>query len=162
MNYWVLTDTHFGHEILHDVCGRPENFEDRILANTRKYIKPGDVLIHLGDFCIGNDAKWHEIFMVSCAGKKWLIKGNHDRKSTSWYLSHGWDFVGDEIRLHMFGKEIVLSHMPVDVRGIGTINIHGHSHNTRHHPENEVSNHHRLFFIEHGYAPVKLERLIGE
>jgi len=61
-------------------CGRAEGFEEKILKNVGQWVSRGDVLIHLGDFCIYKDAEWHKRFMDVCAGKRWLVRGNHDRK----------------------------------------------------------------------------------
>lgn len=112
-------------------CGRPEGFEQIILDELRKVLLPTDILIHLGDVCIGNDAEWHRK-LIELPGKKWLIKGNHDHKSNSWYLRQGWDFVGDAFRDTYFGKNILFSHVPHYWDGWHDLNIHGHFHNTDH------------------------------
>jgi calcineurin-like phosphoesterase family protein len=89
-------------------------------------------------------------------------RGNHDRKSNSWYLANGWDFVADEMTVTLFGMRIAFSHKPLTsylYPGTG-INIHGHHHNTLHHPEDQVTSRHKLVCIEHGYAPVTLQQLL--
>jgi len=57
MRYWLITDTHFGHENIKKYCNRPDGFEDLILENLNptedEGVCPGDVLIHLGDVCFG-------------------------------------------------------------------------------------------------------------
>ena len=160
MNYWILTDTHFGHHKMHDYCGRPVGFEERILKNISRMVNTDDVLIHLGDFCIYKDEVWHERFMSVCAAnKRWLVRGNHDKKSLSWYFAHGWDCVADEIKVVVFGKTVLLSHKPT-LEGSFDINVHGHQHNTVHHPECEMSGKNRLVFIEHEYMPINLRRII--
>jgi calcineurin-like phosphoesterase family protein len=160
MNYWIITDTHFGHHKMQDYCDRPAGFESTILRNIHNMVKPEDVLIHLGDVCIYKDEEWHEKFMDACAGKRWLLRGNHDRKSLGWYLSHGWHAVADELKLEVFGKKILFSHRPVTAHADFDLNIHGHHHNTGHHPEDETTEKHRLLFIEHTYAPVNLRRIV--
>lgn len=161
MTFWVISDTHFGHSKMRELCGRPDDFEERILRNVMKMVKEGDVLIHLGDVCIGDDAKWHLKFHLICRGKQWLIRGNHDKKSFSWYLDHGWDFVADGVELKMFGKVIALSHVPVLIPIDPVyVNVHGHHHANRHHPEDATGPNHRLVAVEHGYAPVKLASVV--
>ena len=160
MNYWIITDTHFGHHKMQDYCQRPEGFEETILKNLRHCVKPDDVLIHLGDICIYRDEDWHNAMRGACAGKWWLVRGNHDRKSLSWYLSHGWDFVAEEVTIEVFGKRVVLSHKPITGRDDFDLNIHGHHHNTGHHPEDETTEKHRLVFIEHTYSPINLRKLV--
>ncbi len=159
MNYWVITDTHFGHHKMHDYCQRPEGFEAIILRRL-ECVRSDDVLIHLGDFCIYKDMEWHEDFMLACKGRRWLVRGNHDNKSLGWYFGHGWDFVADEVSLDIFGKRVALSHKPITIHDNFDLNIHGHHHNTGHHPEDETTAKHRLLFIEHEYAPVNLRRIV--
>ena len=159
MNYWIITDTHFGHKKMQEYCNRPEGFEETILKNIHYTVRDDDVLIHLGDFCIYKDEEWHKRFMSACSGKRWLIRGNHDKKSLGWYFDHGWDFVADEIMLTIFGKRILFSHRPVTV-GIFDLNIHGHHHNTVHHPEDKTTSKHKLIVIEHEYKPVSLRQIV--
>jgi len=61
MNYYVTSDTHFNHEHLVDLSDRKHGFEKKIL-NGFKILKKGDVLIHTGDICIGNDREVGKIF----------------------------------------------------------------------------------------------------
>jgi len=165
MNYWLITDTHFGHKKMREYCGRPPNFEELILKRVKTRVLTGDVLIHLGDFCIGNDAFWHKEFMSGLNGKKWLVRGNHDRKTAAWYIRNGWDFVADQITLEIFGVSIVLSHTPVADTGYD-FNVHGHFHNSDHH-RHEVelqrirTPKHRLIFMEHKYQPLNLRTIIS-
>lgn len=130
MNYWIITDTHFGHvPQMCDYCGRPENYSELILKRLN-VINSNDILIHLGDICFGNDSHWHErLFSISC--KRWLTLGNHDKKSYAWYLSNGWDFVSQSFTLRVYGKEILFSHVPRTDTGYD-LNIHGHFHNNDH------------------------------
>ena len=130
MKIWLTTDTHFGHDKMRQYCGRPENFEKLILNNLSK-LEDNDILIHLGDFCIGNDSRWHKTFN-NFKFKKWLIKGNHDRKSNSWYFNNGWDFVSKRFIDKYFGKKILFSHCPQKDNGEFDVNIHGHFHNNLH------------------------------
>ena len=160
MNYWILTDTHFGHAAMKKLCGRPEGFEQLILNQVAHKVKQDDVLIHLGDFCLGEDSYWNTLFYKYCPGLKWLIRGNHDKKSNTWYHKHGWDFVADHIMLRVFGASILLSHKPLEVVPVNHINVHGHHHNTGNHPEDKVDGRHRLVYIEHDYTPVSLRSLV--
>ena len=159
MNYWIITDTHFGHDKIMAYCGRPDDFESRIMSNLRKTVREEDVLIHLGDFCWGDHALWHADFMNHAKCKRWLIKGNHDKKSNTWYHRNGWDCVADRMTLKLYGKEILFSHRPIITEG-DFVNIHGHHHNTGHHPEDGTDERHRLVFIEHRYAPINLRHIV--
>lgn len=94
MKIYLITDTHFGHENIIKYCNRPKNFEKIIFDNLTK-IEKNSILIHLGDFAFKKVEYWANKFSKVKSFKKWLIKGNHDKKSNSWYLNHGFDFVAD-------------------------------------------------------------------
>lgn len=130
---WLTTDTHFGHDKLVEYANRPENHSELILQNLKKSLRDGDILIHLGDFCIGNDETWHARFFGELPEiTRVLVRGNHDNKSDSWYLNHGWDFVCDKFQNKYFGKNIVFTHIPVKDDGEFDFNVHGHFHNNLH------------------------------
>jgi calcineurin-like phosphoesterase family protein len=132
MKIWIITDTHFGHNKMIEFCGRPEGFEDLILSNIHRLVQNGDIIIHLGDFCIGSDEKWHQKFLTIANCKTILVRGNHDHKSDSWYIRQGWDMVCETFSNTYFGKNILFSHKPQADNGYD-INIHGHFHNSGHH-----------------------------
>ena len=157
--YWVVADTHFGHNEIVGYCGRPLDFGARILRNVSSLVQSRDVLIHLGDVCIGNDAHHHHTLREHCSGLLWLVRGNHDRKTTTWYLRNGWDWVGDSMELSMFGHDLIFTHRPLPDTG-GRLNIHGHLHNTEHRTAYE-DEYHKLILMEHSYCPVDLRRLVS-
>lgn len=71
MKYYLTTDTHFGHDILMQYSGRPEGFSDLILENIIQTPHgEADVLIHLGDICIGKDTEWHKRLNAARAVKR--------------------------------------------------------------------------------------------
>lgn len=122
--FWVATDFHFGHKKMLEV-GRQPGYEQKILKQLSQ-IPDDDTLIFLGDFCIGNDEKWHHEINQFWF-RKWLIRGNHDDKSTSWYLSHGWNAICNEMTMEIYGEWLSFSHNPMGVSDCD-VNIHGHLH----------------------------------
>lgn len=165
MKIYGISDTHFGHDKLVTMGdGRPTDFGECMLLATSRL--SGDVLIHCGDFCIGNDEKHHIEFMEAAKGfkKKILVKGNHDSKSYSWYLDHGWDFVCEKMELKLFGKNILFTHVPVFVNKDYAHNVHGHLHGKAdRHGVGEWYDkdwHRDLAPDIHSFSPVNLERLI--
>jgi calcineurin-like phosphoesterase family protein len=158
---YCLADSHFGHSKMMELCGRPEGFESKILKHLTE-IPPGAILIHLGDFCIGNDKMWHQAFMAATkqCKRRILILGNHDHRSMSFYLDCGWDFVAHSITLEVFGKRILFTHRPAP-DGDYDINVHGHLHNTNHHNAS-LHGKNKLLAIENtNYMPVNLEKFIN-
>lgn len=162
MNYYVIADTHFGHEMLRrkDYCDRPADADERMLKNIGNIVTKNDILIHLGDFCIGHDEGWHTSFWRFVKPfKAWLIRGNHDKKTPTWYMKRGWDIISDGLVLNIFGKQILLSHEPQNISRFDIINVHGHCHNPTRSQWND--DHHRLVKMEHSYMPVNLRRVVG-
>lgn len=124
---WLITDTHFNHRKMEEYCNRPKDFEEIILRNL-KIIKSNDTIIHLGDFCIGRDEYWHGVWNnLLATNRKILVRGNHDKKTDSWYLNHGWSIVCESFSGHYFGNYITFSHRLIP--NIQNLNIHGHFHN---------------------------------
>ncbi len=160
MKYWVTTDTHFFHKKMYEYCDRPLGFEYIILKNLKDVIQEDDILIHLGDICMGRDSEAHETFIKAIKCKKWLIRGNHDKKSDTWYLSHGWDFIAKHIVLDIFGKNIILTHEPLKTDNLDyyDLNIHGHMHNNLNYVKMEKQ---RLVALEYtDYKPVLLRDVV--
>ena len=167
MEIYAISDTHFGHDKLVELSGRPEDFTKKILRNVedQKNRTPIDVLIHCGDFCIGKDEEWHEAWRVHTFGikKKILVRGNHDNKSDSWYYNHGWDFVCSSFVHTYFGKRLLFTHMPMAIDLRFTRNIHGHLHGNSHrhneHREYDPTWHFDLAPEIRDYKAVNLEKI---
>lgn len=132
MKIFAISDTHFNHQVLTERGFRPDGFGQKILNNL--FCSKGDILIHCGDFCIGNDKDNHRLFMFAACGfkKKILVRGNHDNKSDQWYYDNGWDFVCDTFTAKMFGQKIIFTHIPVEKTAKFDFNIHGHLHGNNH------------------------------
>jgi len=154
MKISIIGDTHFSHKNIQEYCDRPKEWEILITENLCKLTEAlPDVLIHLGDVSLGNEELCHGFFdILDC--KRWLVLGNHDNKSITWYLNHGWDFVGRNFTLYYFGLRIFFSHRPSIIpptkilvneiirenkieqvitkeRSNFNINVHGHIHNRK-------------------------------
>ena len=170
MNIFLCADSHLGHAKIIEYCYRPTDFEDKILKGLKRLDKES-ILIHLGDFCIGEDEKWHkEFFNHSNARRHILVRGNHDMsKSDTWYYDHGWDFVCKTFTAKYFGKKILFSHIPKMrlTHGNYDINVHGHFHNSNHR-RHELklrlikNKRQKLLAIENtDYSPVLLKTFLG-
>jgi len=166
-NYWLITDTHFNHKKMFEYCDRPQDYEARIRESLLA-IPENDILIHLGDICIGQDMAIHDKYIKPLQCKTILVKGNHDGKSDNWYLNNGWDFVVRRMIIKESGKHILFSHMP-QTKEVGKykpdMNIHGHFHNSTHRhtdfKEMYDDHYHKLLAIEFtDYQAVKLDSFI--
>lgn len=163
---YLISDTHWNHTAqMIAYCGRPENYNE-LLWKSLEDLQDDDILIHLGDICIGKDSQVHSR-LQEFKFKKILVKGNHDKKSNTYYQKNGWDFVCEEFKDTLFGKNILFSHKPKVWDGEYDINIHGHFHNSdyrKNDPElaKVKGNRHKLFALEYnGYKPIKLDKFIN-
>ncbi len=163
---WVIADTHFGHSALVEKLGtRPAGFEDRILDALTVAVKPGDLVIHLGDFSIGEDARWAEAFRLATEGAtRVLVRGNHDSKSNSWYRERGFAFVCEAFMDRYYGKRITFSHVPFGPEVMGAadhLNVHGHTHGNAHRGDFKTPYHVEVACETLGYGPVSLKKLLN-
>jgi calcineurin-like phosphoesterase family protein len=157
MDYFVISDTHFGHSKMLEYEARPKNYEILLMSNCLRTLTRDHILIHLGDICIGEDQKWNEFFLnLPC--KTILVRGNHDHKSLTFYNKY-WDHVCDKMDINVYGKYLVFTHRPVEIQEDQT-NIHGHCHTANR--ENEIlnDNKHILVKVEHEYKPFRLRSLL--
>lgn len=159
MRYWIITDTHFGHNKLVKDGLRPENFEDKIIRNCVKMIKEDDILIHLGDVSFYNDQYWHELFLTSILSRNnILVRGNHDKRTLSWYYKAGWNFVVEDFTLSIYGEHILFSHRPVFDPKF-SMNVHGHLHDSSHRKA-DLRPYNECVSIEEAMAPFTLRKLV--
>lgn len=128
-NLLIFSDPHLGHNRARVYCDLPDNIDEIILERIHELVRPDTILLCLGDVSFYKHEYWNQR-LTSIANRNWLIRGNHDKKSNHWYLTHGWDFVADSMELTAFGKKFLFTHIPTEYDGI---NVHGHLHNTYHH-----------------------------
>jgi len=166
MKYWIITDTHFNHPNIIEYCNRPQNSDELLRENILNHVKKNDILIHLGDVCMGND-KENNNWFEGLGTKNILIKGNHDKKSYRWYMQNGWDLCVYRLDLKMFGKHIAFTHTPVGWDGYFDLNIHGHLHNANYKRyetdfiKKTINGYHKLLAVEYtDYKPVLLRDFI--
>lgn len=172
MNYWLVSDTHFNHSKLSEWGDRSGDWQEQLLKGLSA-ISQDDMLIHLGDICIGNDEEVHQMLFEDFkddravkAGRSILIRGNHDKKSFQWYTEHGWDFVCDGLELVYMGHYLHLTHRPARPQGNNTYNIHGHTHGNLHRAEEYVEFYNAdQYHIDIspeliGFTPIRLDTLM--
>lgn len=166
MNYWIISDTHFNHTKLEEWGGRSGDWQEKLWKGIED-IPNGDVLIHLGDICIGNDQEIHNQFSSRFPNfsKRILVLGNHDKKSKQWYMQNGWDFVCDGFEMIFHGHYLHFTHRPARPQGNNTFNIHGHTHGNMHREEEYCdfysTEYHKDISPELvGYKPIRLDTFI--
>lgn len=153
--YYVITDTHFGHEDIKTLANRPDNYEDLIIKSWNNLVKADDIVICLGDMA------WSlsdlELFK-DLKGKKILTLGNHDRFATTKYYQY-FDFVCNEFSMSYKGFDIIFSHAPKIFHDCD-INIHGHLHGLA--IIKSVCAHFPIDLEHMGYRVISLNEIIKE
>lgn len=138
LDTWIISDTHLGHYNMVKLCGRPLNFNEKIMDNWYKNVQDEDKILHLGDLSIWfGPLRGMWLGMVSeFPGDKYLILGNHDVEGKEDYEWCGWTVV-DPFTTEIDGLNILFSHEPQAPDENWDINIHGHVHNNAHHDDYE-------------------------
>lgn len=84
-NVFITSDTHFGHNNIIKYEHRDtklnintiEEHDNKLIENWNRVVKPGDLVLILGDFSFHKAVKTSEI-LTQLNGDKVLIEGNHD------------------------------------------------------------------------------------
>jgi len=138
-NIWISSDFHYGHG---NISGKSSSrwksgyrtFDsvhemNKTLTETiNKYVKEGDILYHLGDFCFGHQKT--PIYRQSLNVKTiHLIRGNHDTHIDLY--SDQFTSIQDVLTVEHGGHRFFLSHYPHlswHHASKGVIMLHGHEH----------------------------------
>lgn len=169
-NIVILSDTHFDDEDVKAYRGNISSEE--IVKNINKTCGKKSVFICLGD--VGN-VEW----VKKIKGYKVLVMGNHDSGKSNYqrvclidmqYAHYSYNGIEnletiDAIDNHLFdevyegplviNEKIILSHEPIDIKGM--LNIHGHIHGKNH----KNNNTHFNVCAEHvEYTPIRLTDII--
>ena len=160
MAVYIISDTHFNHQAMLKLCWRPANFEERLLSWLRQ-LKSTDILIHLWDICLTWDREAHEKYIMPLVCTKILVRGNHDRKTNTWYQEHGWNFICSEFKDELYNHKITFSHQPLSHQSLEVLNVHWHRHNRAELAE-AVPNYNGVLYGPelYNYLPIKLDRLL--
>lgn len=114
-NLFLTSDTHFGHQHILRLCERPfdtiEEHDQKLIENWNSVVGPEDTVFHLGDFCFGGAQKWKEI-RDQLNGHIILILGNHDMKNASQGMLTMFDYVSQQMRIQIDGRNVYLNHFP--------------------------------------------------
>ncbi len=129
---WVWSDIHFGHANIIKYCDRPfksaEEMTVKLIENHNNTVKPGDLVIWVGDVSFVNDELTNEI-LDTLYGDRILIVGNHDLdrkgriKKMDFNEIHLVYFIDDEV------APLIFTHYTMENVPKPWINIHGHVHN---------------------------------
>lgn len=151
MKYFIIADTHFGHENIIRYCNRPfrtaEEMNRALIQNWNSTVSKNDTVFVLGDFAFGKELI--KEIAPKLNGRKILIKGNHDDYRNEYYRNCGFEEVSEYPILFGF---YLLSHEPLQLSETTPyFNYYGHVHNDMKYVDNLTS---RCVSVERiGYKP---------
>jgi len=163
MNIYIISDTHFFHYNIIGYCGRPFKSEKEMnttmIKRWNSTVKEEDLVIHVGDVILSNKTKYFAELIQKLNGRKILVRGNHDRKSIHWYLTHGFDFVCDKFTI----GHIIFTHRPIKKQDFllmpYKLNIHGHIHEKETFDKDIYFN---ASVEQTNYLPIKIDKILGK
>lgn len=163
---YFISDTHFYHTNIIKYCNRPfkdiNEMNEVLINNWNNTVKPSDIIYFLGDFCLGNKEDIINIF-IQLNGCKFLVRGNHDHKSITFYETIGFNVLTNNL-VKLDEYKVILSHKPladIDIPD-GYINIHGHIHNKdicEDYPDYSPELHFNVSADAIDFKPISLNRL---
>jgi len=163
--FYIISDTHFGHRNIVKHENRPENYAEIIVKRWNNVVKKDANVLFLGDLALTNkeDAKrWCD----QLQGNKYMIRGNHDGASESWYQDCGFTTVPPIYKRFKDKYEnyfsVLFTHEPVQDLPEGWFNVHGHVH-TKFDRHPELTLHHFNACVEVlDYTPKPLYEILDE
>ena len=130
--FYVISDTHWGHDNIIRYCDRPQYHEQLMIANWRRRIKKNSTVLHLGDLMMGGD-DYFDYFKKNVAplltGNKYIILGNHDKRKYD-YESIGFTVI-KPFTIKYRGHQVSFDHYPKLLKEDQGkfLHVHGHIHN---------------------------------
>ena len=127
---YIISDHHFFHGNIEKYAQRPPNHMELLIERHNKVVGENDHVLFLGDLTFSNQEK--TLSMVSrMNGEKYLILGNHDHHTISWYEALGFH-VSEPIYKVFYNAggsyPALITHEPVPYLPDTYYNIHGHIH----------------------------------
>lgn len=134
-NYWVISDTHWGHANIIRYCQRPfasvEEMDDAMVTYWNETVKSNDYVYHLGDVLSGKYRRDVDVaikLLRSLNGHKRLVLGNHDDGK-----SQAFRVCFDEITMwrQYPSMGLLMTHCPAHESTLNAKwprNVHGHVH----------------------------------
>lgn len=156
---YFIADTHFGDDNIRRYETRPfadtSEMDRELIKRWNSTVSDTDDVYILGDF--GAEKSETEI-LRQLKGNIFLVKGNHDTQSNSYYRSAGFKEIYDMPII--FNGFWILSHEPIYVNSnMPYANLFGHVHNSP--LFKDYSSHHFCVSAERiDYTPISLEEII--
>jgi calcineurin-like phosphoesterase family protein len=134
---FYTSDLHFGHDNIIKLCKRPfKNVKEMTYQLIQKWnnkVKPEDEVYILGDvFFKFNDKQEIHNILSSLNGKKYLIRGNHDKWANDKDFQKYFEWIKPYYEIADEETNVVLFHYPIaEWNGFyrNSYHLYGHVHN---------------------------------
>lgn len=166
---YFISDLHFWHTNVINHAGRPfssaEEMNQTLITNWNYRVRDTDEIFVLGDLTLKGASYANEI-LPQLHGRKYLIKGNHDRFADQESFDKSlFIWIKDYHELKYQKERFILFHYPIDRWNHfyhGSIHLHGHSHNFSDYNVRNVENGLRRIDVgvdANQMAPVSIEEI---
>ena len=140
---FITSDSHFGHRRILDFCqdsrqwakNDVDKMDQNLIDSWNSVVKDEDIVYHLGDFTFYRSKTKNLKIFDSLKGKKYLIRGNHEKEALSlpWLgMYHYYEI-----------EDCILFHYPIEDwnrRYHGSYHLHGHVHSSTEMPFRHINN----------------------
>jgi len=164
MAIYFTADTHFGHENIIRYCQRPfssiEEHDAALIKNWNSVVQKNDEVYVLGDFIFAKTALEVESVAGRLNGRKYLIRGNHDRVNI---CESSFIWIKDYHEMGANNLKWILCHYPFSewdgfYRKNRTVHLHGHVHNN-HETCPPLDRRINVGVDLHGFTPIRAKKL---
>lgn len=171
---FFTSDTHFGHQP--EFLWKPRGFssveemDETIIENWNKVVKLNDIVYHLGDTMLNDNAHGLECFK-RLNGQIFMIWGNHDSDTRKNLLAEYCHIVGGWYAwLIKYGKfSIYMSHYPTltsnyDQKHFSqhVLSLHGHTHQRTNWLDSKNPFLYHVGLDSHNNTPVHIDEVISD
>lgn len=132
---WFTSDQHWDHANVIKYCNRPfesvEEMNDVMITRWNEVVRPKDIVYHLGDFTLGNDA--NDILSCLHGDIRFVVPDfHHDQRwiKTGFYVT-GVELLPPLYVVTIHDVVVVLCHYPIavwDRKHYGSWHLYGHVH----------------------------------
>jgi len=167
---YFTADTHFDHENIIKLANRPfKNVEEMnfvLIENWNKIVKENDEVFVLGDFLFGENSERASEILNALNGRKYLIKGNHDKYLKKSFDRELFEWIKDYHDLKYNKRHFVLFHYPIlewDRCFEGSTHLYGHVHDMRQDEFKNIYNNKKAMNVGvdvNNYSPISIEQVI--
>ena len=161
---FVISDFHFYHKNIIEYQNRPLDFGELIVRKWNEVVTINDDVLFLGDLSFKNkEATQHYTFRLM--GNKYMLLGNHDHESLSWYQDCGFTVIDPVYKTFVNSNgrfPTLITHEPIQDLPKGWFNIHGHIHSGIHREYPLTDRHFNVSCEPLDYKPIQIFEIVAK